>query len=172
MNIININELNITVFRKIFSDWRKRKVKLYMQETNNKDTGQNMLKRYAVCLVFQLCPTLWDLMDYSPPGSSVHGDSSAKNTGVGCHALLQGIFPTQGSNPDLPQCRQILYHLSHHNKYKKCCLYLYQAKDLTYQKGTTMHKTFTTCKGTGKNMKENFIGLMKSRQNPELYLEI
>ena len=37
----------------------------------------------------------------SPPGSSVHGDSPDKNTGVGCHALLQGIFPTQGSNPGL-----------------------------------------------------------------------
>ena len=35
-----------------------------------------------------------------------------KNTGVGCHFLLQGIFPTQGLNPDLLHCRQILYHLS------------------------------------------------------------
>ena len=33
--------------------------------------------------------------------------------GVGCHARLQGIFPTQGSNPGLPRCRRILYHLSH-----------------------------------------------------------
>ena len=48
-----------------------------------------------------------------PPGFSVHGDSPGKNTGVGCYALLQGIFPTQGSNPGLPHCRQILYHLSH-----------------------------------------------------------
>ena len=48
-----------------------------------------------------------------PPGSSVHGDSPGKNIGVGCHALLQGIFPTRGSNPSLPHCRQILYHLSH-----------------------------------------------------------
>ena len=48
-------------------------------------------------------------MDYSPPGSSVHGDSPGKNTGVGCCTLLQGIFPTQGSNPGLPHCRQILY---------------------------------------------------------------
>ena len=38
---------------------------------------------------------------------------SRQNTGVGCHALLQGIFPTQGSNPGLLHCRQILYHLSH-----------------------------------------------------------
>ena len=43
-------------------------------------------------------------MDCSPPGSSVHGDSPGKNTGVGCHALLQGIFPTQGSNPGLLYC--------------------------------------------------------------------
>ena len=40
-------------------------------------------------------------------------DSPGKNTGVGCHVLLQGIFPTQGSNPGLLQCRWILYHLSH-----------------------------------------------------------
>ena len=50
---------------------------------------------------------------YSLLGSSVHGDSPGKNTEMGCHALLQGIFPTQGLNPGLPQCRQILYHLSH-----------------------------------------------------------
>ena len=61
----------------------------------------------------QLCLTLWDPMNYSPPGSSVRGDSPGKNTGVGCHALLQGIFPTQGSNPGLLHCRQIPYYLSH-----------------------------------------------------------
>ena len=38
---------------------------------------------------------------------------SSKNTGVGCHPLLQGIFPTQGLNPGLLYCRQIFYHLSH-----------------------------------------------------------
>ena len=38
---------------------------------------------------------------------------SSKNTGVGCHSLYQGIFPTQGLNPGLLHCRQILYHLSH-----------------------------------------------------------
>ena len=52
-------------------------------------------------------------MDWSPPGTSVHGDSPGKNTGVGGQALLQGIFPTQGSNPGLTHCSQILYHLSH-----------------------------------------------------------
>ena len=47
------------------------------------------------------------------PGSPVHGDSPGKNTIVGYHALLQGIFPTQGSNTGFPHCRQILYQLSH-----------------------------------------------------------
>ena len=46
-------------------------------------------------LVTQSCPTLCDTMDCSPPGSSVHGTSPGRNTGVGCHALLQGIFLTQ-----------------------------------------------------------------------------
>ena len=40
-------------------------------------------------------------------------DSPGKNTGVGCHFLLQGIFPTQGSNSSLLPGRRILYHLSH-----------------------------------------------------------
>ena len=82
--------------------------------------GSNIivLKGYIIfcavlCLVAQLCATLCDPMDYSLLGSSVHGDSPGKNTGVGCHALLQGILPTQGSNLGLPHCRQILYHLSH-----------------------------------------------------------
>ena len=64
-------------------------------------------------LVTQSCPTLCNPMDYSPPGSSVHGDSPGNNTEVDCHALLQGIFPTQGSNPGLPHCRRILYCPSH-----------------------------------------------------------
>ena len=88
-------------------------------------------------LVAQSCPTLCDPMDCSPPGSSVHEifqasileslwphglqptrllcpcDFPGKDTGVGCHFLLQGIFPTQGSNPGLLYCRQILYQLSY-----------------------------------------------------------
>ena len=63
-------------------------------------------------LVAQSCPTLCNPMDCSPPGSSVHEDSPGKNTGVGCHTLLQGIFPTQGLNPGLPHCSQILYQLN------------------------------------------------------------
>ena len=40
-------------------------------------------------------------------------NSPGKSTGVGCHSLLQGIFPTQGSNPGLLHCRQTVNHLSH-----------------------------------------------------------
>ena len=40
-------------------------------------------------------------------------NSPGKNTGMGNHSLLQGIFPTRGLNPSLLHCRQILYHLSH-----------------------------------------------------------
>ena len=63
--------------------------------------------------VSQLCLTLCDLMNCSSLGSSVHGDSPGRNTGVGCHALLQGIFPIQGLNSGLQHRRQILYRLSH-----------------------------------------------------------
>ena len=58
-------------------------------------------------LVAQSCPTLCDPMDGSP------WNSPAQNTGVGSLALLQGIFPTQGSNTGLLHCRRILYQLSH-----------------------------------------------------------
>ena len=48
-----------------------------------------------LCLVAQSCLPLWDSKDCSPPGSSVHGDSPGKNTGVGCHALLHLVFPNK-----------------------------------------------------------------------------
>ena len=55
-----------------------------------------------VCLVAQLCPTLCDPLDYSPPGSSVQGSLKARVLlFVGCHFLLKRIFLTQGSNPHL-----------------------------------------------------------------------
>ena len=80
-----------------------------------------------LCLVAQSFWTLCDLMDCSLPRSSVHRSSPGKNTGVGCHALLQGIFPTQGLNPGLPHCRRILYHLSH--------------------QGTSLHRAPAGCSG-------------------------
>ena len=66
-----------------------------------------------VVSVAQSCPSLCDPMDYSPPGFSVHGNSPGKNTEVDSHSLLQGIFPTQGSNLGLLHCMWVLYHLSH-----------------------------------------------------------
>ena len=62
---------------------------------------QHLIK-YRVCYVLSCscptCPTLCNPMDCSPPGSSVHGILQARILEWGCHALLQGIFPTQGSN--------------------------------------------------------------------------
>ena len=62
-----------------------------------------------LCLVSQSHLTLFNPMDCTPSSFSVHRDSPGKNTGMGCHALLQGIFPTQGRNPGLSHCRWILY---------------------------------------------------------------
>ena len=59
------------------------------------------------------CSTLCDPMDLYPARLLCPWNSSGKNTGVGSHSLLQGIFLTQGSNPGLLHHRQILYHLSH-----------------------------------------------------------
>ena len=80
--------------------------------SRKRTVSKNLRKpEYSMCLVAQSCLTLCDPMDCSPPGTSVHGDSSGRNTGVGCHALLRGAF-NQGLNPGLPHCRQIPYHLS------------------------------------------------------------
>ena len=72
-------------------------------------------------LVIKSCPTLCDPMDCSLPGPSVHGILQARILEC-CHALLQGIFPTQGSNPCLLwllHCRQIPYHWATKNKQTK-----------------------------------------------------
>ena len=55
-------------------------------------------------------------MGCSLQGSSVHGDSPGRKTGVGCHSLLQEIFPTQGSNPGLPHCSRILDQIRSHQE--------------------------------------------------------
>ena len=72
----------------------------------SKDSGSFLLQGVTLsdalmhAKSFQSGPTLCNPMDCSPPGSSVHGILH-KNTGVGCHALLQGIFLTQRLNPHL-----------------------------------------------------------------------
>ena len=75
---------------------------------------QSRLYTWLLAKLLQSCPTLHDPVDCSPPGSSVHGILQARiHTGVGCHALLQGIFLSQGLNPGLLHSRLIHYHLSH-----------------------------------------------------------
>ena len=61
----------------------------------------SFLCAYKHAKSLQSCLILCDAMDQSPPGSAVHGDSPGKNTGVGCHALLQGDGLTQALNPSL-----------------------------------------------------------------------
>ena len=83
-----------------FTSWATRETHIYI----------------VLCLVTQSSPSVFDSTDCSPPGSSVHEDPTGKNIIMGCHAILQGIFPTQGLNPSLQHCRQILYHLSHQGR--------------------------------------------------------
>ena len=68
----------------------------------------------------------WEPVDCSSPGPSVHGILQA-NTGVGNQCLLQGIFLTQGSNPGLLHCSQILYHFSHQGSPSSCWGLFYKA---------------------------------------------
>ena len=70
------------------------KLKSHESESENHSVMSDSLRPHAVYI-------------YSP------WNSPDQNTGVGSLSLLQGIFPTQGSNPGLPHCRQILYQLSH-----------------------------------------------------------
>ena len=77
----------------------------YMDEESEKEKILDS-SCVCVCVVTQSCLALCNPLDYSLPG---------KNTGVGCHAVLKGIFLTQGLNPHLLcllHCRQILYPLS------------------------------------------------------------
>ena len=62
---------------------------------------QELQTHTCICLAAQSCPALCNSMDCSPPGSSIHEILPGRNTGVGCHALLQGILPTQRSDPGL-----------------------------------------------------------------------
>ena len=79
-----------------------------MQTFSKVDSPSVMM---SVCVFSRVWPfaSPWT----NPPDSSVHGDSSGKNSGVGCHSLLQGIFSTQELNRDLLHCRQILWQMSY-----------------------------------------------------------
>ena len=94
-----------------------------------------------LCLVTQSCLTLSNPMDCSPTGSSVHGNSPDKNTGV-LPCPLRGIVPTQGWNPGFPHCRRILYQLSHKGskvKVAQSCLTLCNPMDCSLP-GSSVHE--------------------------------
>ena len=101
-------------------------------------------------------------MDCSPPSFSVCRDSPGKNTVVGGHALLQGIFPTQGLNPVLSHCRWILYCLSHQGSPR-----ILEWVDHPFSRGTSQPRNwtrvsciaggfFTSCAGSWWNLMECF----------------
>ena len=70
---------------------------------------------YLYIMKSESCSVVSDSLQ--PHGLHSPWNSPGQNTGVGSLSRLQGIFPTQGSNPGLPHCRQILYHLSHQETY-------------------------------------------------------
>ena len=123
-SITHSTGLSLSKFREIqgslacYSPWSHKELDMTWPLNNSNNTciivfKSKLDKVLCLCLVAQSCQTLCNATNCSPSGSSVHGTSPSKNIGVNCHALLQEIFPTQGSNPGLPHCRQILYHLSH-----------------------------------------------------------
>ena len=83
-------------------------------------TKKTLCIHYLILHLIQAGEWLLLLLNrWGNPGSELYkvkvrvSQSPGQNTGVGSHSLLQGIFPTQGSNPGLPNCRRILYQLSH-----------------------------------------------------------
>ena len=124
-----------------------------------------------ICLfvkLLQSCLTLCDPRDCSWPGSSVHV-IPGKNTGVGCHFLLQGIFPTQGSNPHLlclltwqvgsfppaPPGKQVHVYI-----YTCACLYIHHLHVYIYTFwGVVWHCSLNTECGKENNSLEAAHGL-------------
>ena len=96
-----------------------RKISVLFQTVNFQDTiiyetSKNFSTSLKVCVLGHsaMSDSMWP---YEPQPARLLGpwDSPCKNNGVDCHALLQEIFPTQGSNPSLLHCKRILYCLSH-----------------------------------------------------------
>ena len=78
-------------------------------------------------------------------------NSPGKKPRVGCHSLLQGIFLTQGLNPGLLHCQQILYHLSHQGKR------LVTNRDSTVTKSSTFQNSNNLCNGTCRCLFRNSV---------------
>ena len=75
----------------------------FLKECKNKTTSPAKVKVKSLSRV-RLFATPWTVACQAP----LLWDSPGKKSGMGCHFLLQGIFPTQGSNPGLPHWRQML----------------------------------------------------------------
>ena len=105
-----MNKLQISVKKTIYNlDYGKELYILYLRRP--------LTKKITHTLTIGVCKSLSHVQLYTTPWTDsrllCHWGFPGKNTGMGCHFLLQGIFLTQGSNPGLPHCRQILYHLRH-----------------------------------------------------------
>ena len=98
-----------------------------------------------------------------PHGLYSSWNSLGQSTGVGSLSLLQGIFPTQGSNPGLAHCRQILYQLSHKGSPRilEWVAYPFSSRSLRSRKGTGL-----TCSAgrflTNWTIRETLLGLFSS----------
>ena len=148
-------------------------------------TNLNSITYTPSCSVVSDSATPWIAVYQAP----VHSDSPGKNTGVGCHALLQGIFPTQGSNPGLPHSRQILLLSEPPDKSQMYiidvrCTYLILYIDDVIQQQQNTHfsqahmesssreATFWTTKHTVTNLKEEISYNVCSQITMEWKLEI
>ena len=109
-------------------------IKHWQQSQNPKQVLIDTVHECA-CSVAHLCVTLSDLMDWSPAGSSVHGIFQARILELGCHLLLQGIIPIQGSN-------LCLLHLLHRQMDSLPLSHLGSPKATNTSRGTTSIQAF------------------------------
>ena len=85
--------------------------RLILSSTLETDTRQ------CVCVLSRFIHVWLFVTPWTVAHQALHSwNCPGKNAGVGSYSLLQGIFPTQGLNPGLPHCRQVLYQLSHQGK--------------------------------------------------------
>ena len=106
-NLLNFN----LVFPLLFWTWN-----YFFTEYSDRRLKKGSFKlwgRKVKVKVAQSCLILCNPVGCSPLDSSIYGDSPGQDTGMGSLSLLQRIFPTQGSNPGLPHCQRMLYHLNH-----------------------------------------------------------
>ena len=103
-----------------YSPWDHRESDVTRWPTHTHTHEFTTVSNHLSCIhaeLLQSCLTLCHPVDHSLRDSSDHGILQARILESVCQSLFQGILPTQGSNPGLPHCRQILYCLSHLGNY-------------------------------------------------------